>query len=59
MTDFLADCVTDFCIFLSFKLVGKSFGGTYALGYHDALSHNQMTAIAMDVVEMMSQASNR
>ena len=31
MTDFLADCVTDFCIFLSFKSVGKSFGGTYAL----------------------------
>ena len=34
MTDFVADCVTDFCIFLSFKSVGKSFGVTYhALGY--------------------------
>ena len=31
VTDFVADCVTDFGIFLSFKSVGKSFGGTYAL----------------------------
>ena len=31
MTDYVADCVTDFCIFMSFKSVGKSFGGTYAL----------------------------
>ena len=31
VTDFVADCVTDFCIFLSYKSVGKSFGGTYAL----------------------------
>ena len=30
VTDFVANCVTDFCIFLSFKSVGKSFGGTYA-----------------------------
>ena len=34
MTDFVANCVTDFCIFLSFKSVGKSFGGTYALIIH-------------------------
>ena len=32
VTDFVADCVTDFGIFLSFKSVGKSFGGTYASG---------------------------
>ena len=32
VTDFVADYVTDFCIFLSYKSVGKSFGGTYALG---------------------------
>ena len=31
MTDFVADCVTDFCSFLSYKSVGKSFGGIYAL----------------------------
>ena len=31
MTDFVADCLTDFCIFMSFKSVGKSFGVTYAL----------------------------
>ena len=31
VTDFVADGVTDFGIFLSFKSVGKSFGGTYAL----------------------------
>ena len=31
MTDFVADCVTDVCIFLSYKSVGKSFGVTYAL----------------------------
>ena len=30
VTDFAADCVTDFCILLSFKLVGKSFGVTQA-----------------------------
>ena len=30
MTDFVADCGTDFCIFLSYKSVGKSFGETYA-----------------------------
>ena len=34
VTDFVADCVTDFGIFLSFKSVGKSFGGTQALGAH-------------------------
>ena len=31
MTDFVADFVTDFCIFMSFTSVGKSFGVTYAL----------------------------
>ena len=31
VTDFVADCVTDFGVFLSFKSVGKSFGGTQAL----------------------------
>ena len=31
VSDFVADCVTDFCIFLSYKSVGKSFGVTYAL----------------------------
>ena len=31
MTDFVADCVTDFCIVLSYKSVGISFGVTYAL----------------------------
>ena len=31
MTDFVANCVTDFCIFfLSYKSVGKSFGVTHA-----------------------------
>ena len=30
MADFVADFVTNFCIFLSYKLVGKSFGVTYA-----------------------------
>ena len=30
MTDFVAECMTDFCIFMSFKSVGKSFGVTYA-----------------------------
>ena len=30
VTDFVADSVTDFCFFLSYKSVGKSFGGTYA-----------------------------
>ena len=34
VTDFVADCVTDFGILLSFKSVGKSFGGTYALASH-------------------------
>ena len=33
LTDFLTDLLTDFGIFLSFKSVGKSFGGTYALVY--------------------------
>ena len=32
VTDFVADCVTDFLYFLSFKSLGKSFGVTYALG---------------------------
>ena len=31
VTDFEADCVTDFCIFSSYNSVGKSFGVTYAL----------------------------
>ena len=31
VTDFVADCVTDFCIFLSYKTVGKSFSVIYAL----------------------------
>ena len=31
MTEFVDDCVTDFCIFMSFKSVGKSFGVTHAL----------------------------
>ena len=30
VTDFVANCVTDFGIFLSFKSVGKSFDVTYA-----------------------------
>ena len=30
VTDFVADCVTDLGIFLSFKSVGKSFGVTQA-----------------------------
>ena len=32
LTDFFTDYLTDFGIVLSFKSVGKSFGGTYALG---------------------------
>ena len=31
LTHFLTDFLTNFGIFLSFKSVGKSFGGTYAL----------------------------
>ena len=34
VTDFVADCVTDFCIFLSYKSLGKSFGVTYTLGFN-------------------------
>ena len=30
MTDFVADCVTYLCIFLSYKSVGISFGVVYA-----------------------------
>ena len=37
MTDFFADCVTDFCIFLSYKSARKSFGVTYALEFDDYL----------------------
>ena len=31
VTDSVADCVTDYCMFLSFKSVGKSFDVTKAL----------------------------
>ena len=35
MTDYVADCGTDFCIFMSFKSVGKSFGVTcFKAGSH-------------------------
>ena len=51
MTDFVADCVTDFCIFLSYKSVGKSFGVTYALLCIGLFSTIIQTFAVMSAVE--------
>ena len=48
VTDFVADCVTDFFFFLSFKLVVKSFGGTYALSLDIPWTIIKFTVIIMN-----------